>query len=202
MNEADRIIDATARRQHGAFNREQALAAGLTPRMIDHRRASGAWLTLARSVYALSSHPFTWLRQAKAAELSVPGAAVSHGAAAFLHGIPGARAGGLDLTMPPGRHGTSRIATVHRCRTLETTTRQGIAVTSLPRTVVALAGLHPGARLEVMVDEILAAGLAGVDELHLAVELADGGHPRGLGELRRILAERSTGYVPPTSRLE
>jgi hypothetical protein len=119
MNEADRIIDATARRQHGAFSREQALAAGLTPRMIDHRRASGAWSTLARSVYALSSHPFTWLQQAKAAELSVPGAALSHGAAAFLHGIPGARAGGLDLTMPPGRHGTSRIATVHRCRTLE-----------------------------------------------------------------------------------
>ena len=55
---------------------------GFTPRMIEHRRAIGAWVTLAPSVYALASHPYTWLRQAKAAELSIPGSALSHRAAA------------------------------------------------------------------------------------------------------------------------
>ena len=98
-NELDRKLDAIARRQHGVFHRRQVIEVGFTRRMIEHRRSIGAWVTLAPSVYALASHPFTWLRQAKAAELGIPGAAVSHRAAAVLHRHP---------RLPPGRHRSHR----------------------------------------------------------------------------------------------
>jgi hypothetical protein len=82
--------------------------------MIEHRREVGAWLTLDRRLYALPSHPYTWRRQAKAAELSVEGAGLSHRAGAVLHGVGGFRPGGLDLTVPRSANRTSGLATVHR----------------------------------------------------------------------------------------
>ncbi len=120
--EADRTVEATARRQHGVFSRAQAEAAGATRRMIERRRSSGAWLTLERGVYALHGAPFTWLRQAKAAELSVPGSGLSHRAAAHLHGVEGYRAGPLDVSFGSGR-ARSQLAVSHQVGDLATVIR-------------------------------------------------------------------------------
>jgi very-short-patch-repair endonuclease len=197
----DRAIDDLARRQHGVFSRDQALAAGVTPRMVTTRRAAGEWVTLARGVYALRAAPFTWLRQVKAAELSIAGAVVSHRAAAHLHGIEGHPAGAIDLVVdrrPPA----SALAQVHRCESFRFTRRSGLRVTSVPLTVVHLASVEARARLSRTVDEVLASGLVRLDELLVEAERRAAGHPRGIGSLLEILDACGDGYVPPTSELE
>lgn len=70
--EADRRLDQFAARQYGTFSHPQATAAGLTPRMIQTRVDSGAWIRLAQGVYALASAPPKWERQMAAALLTKP----------------------------------------------------------------------------------------------------------------------------------
>jgi len=169
--------------------------------MIEARRALGAWLTLDRGVYALNGAPFTWLRQAKAAELSVPGSAVSHRAAAHLHGIEGYPAGRLEVTSGSGR-ASSRLATVHHLEAPDLVRRQQVTVTAVPLTLVALAGTETPGRLGRTVDDVLVGGLASLPELLDEARARASGHPRGIGGLLEILAERGDGYVPPTNLLE
>ena len=199
----DRAIEALARRQHGAFHRSQAIELGLTPRMIDRRRGSGAWLTLAPGVYALNSHPFSWLRQAKAAELSIRDAVVSHRSAAVVHGWEGFRPGRIELSVPVASRHDSPLAVVHRVAHLDRVARQGIAVTSAARTVVDLAGVLAPASLGRVIDDVLLAGLASIEQITAAFDLVAGGHPRGSGVLRDLLGERTEdGYVPSRNELE
>jgi very-short-patch-repair endonuclease len=197
----DRAIEDLARRQHGAFSRAQAIAAGVTPRMITTRRVSGAWLNLDRGVYALRAAPFSWLRQVKAAELSVHGSAVSHRAAARLHGLPGYAAGAIDLVVerrPPA----SALASVHQCAGLRAVARSGMSVTALPLTLVHLAAIETRPRLSRTIDEVLVGGLASFDDLVREAEHRSTGHPRGVGALLELLRVCGDGYVPPTSELE
>ncbi|MGZ4716141.1 MAG: type IV toxin-antitoxin system AbiEi family antitoxin domain-containing protein [Acidimicrobiales bacterium] len=201
-HEQDRMLDQLARRQHGAFHRRQAVEIGFTRRMIDHRRAVGAWVTLTPSVYALASHPFTWLRQAKAAELSIAGSAVSHRSAAHLHGFDGYRPGRIELSVPRGARHDSRLATVHRSRDLVAVTRQMIQVTSVPRTVADLAAVVDPWRFERTVDGVLLARATSIDELRLEADRASAKRLAGAAELRRLIDERGDGFVPPASELE
>src|SRR5947207_2921950 len=96
----DRAIERLARRQHGAFNHRQAIALGLTKKMIHLRLASGIWLRLAPSIYALASAPSTWRRQYKAAELTHPEAAISGLAAPKLHAVDGFRTVAPEIVAP------------------------------------------------------------------------------------------------------
>lgn len=80
--EADRRLDEYAAHQYGVFSREQATIAGLTPRMIQTRVESGAWVRLAPSVYVLASAPPKWERQMAAALLTKPDSIVAGRSAA------------------------------------------------------------------------------------------------------------------------
>ena len=199
---ADRTIEQIARRQHGVFSRAQALDRGLTPRMIQVRRASGAWLTLAPGVYALPSHAFDWLRQVKAAELSIPRAVVSHASAAALHGLSGTRPGRIELSVPPATQHQSRLATVHRVASIERVVHDGIAVTPVARTIVDISARLDAWHLGRTIDDALLGGLTSLDELAGAMTTVAPGRPRGLATLRSALAERADGHVPPDSELE
>ncbi|MGI9033933.1 MAG: type IV toxin-antitoxin system AbiEi family antitoxin domain-containing protein [Acidimicrobiales bacterium] len=53
----ERDLVALARRQHGVFQRRQALAAGLTPKMAYDRIHAGLWVRVDPSVYALAGAP-------------------------------------------------------------------------------------------------------------------------------------------------
>ena len=169
-HEIDRTIDSIARRQHGVLTRRQAREAGMTVRMIDIRLASGAWIGLARGVYALAAHPATWRRQLKAAELSVPGAAVSHRAAAALHGLEGFRPGRIELTAAPTSSGRSPLAVVHRRASVPATSIDGIAVVRLPRVLVDLAGQLPVARWSAVVDDAVVNRRVSLDALRREYE--------------------------------
>jgi very-short-patch-repair endonuclease len=169
--------------------------------MIETRRATGAWLTLDRAIYALHSAPFTWLRQAKAAELRVPSAAISHRAAAHLHGIAGHPAGPIDVVTSARAPGT-RLAAVHHLDEVPIVRRSGIDVVTVALTVVQLASVESPRRLQRSVDEVLVSGAATLDELRTELDLRAPARLRGSGALRRILDECGEGYVPPESELE
>ena len=197
-----RDLDALARHQHGVIQRSQALGLGLTARMIDRRVASGAWLRLDRGLYALASHPFTWLRQAKAAELTIPGAAVSHRASAVLHEIEGFKPGHIDLTVPHGGGSRSRLATVHRRRDFDVVVRRGIRTTTLPRLVIDLAAVLSDRELGRLLDDVVVRRRCGLAEIRTELDRVAGGHVAGTASLRRLLELRVDGAVPTAGQLE
>jgi very-short-patch-repair endonuclease len=198
----DRAIEAIARRQHGAFSRDQASGVGVSGRMIDARVASGAWIRLARGVYALAAHPFSWKRQVKAAELSVTGSAVSHRSAAVLHGLSGLRPGRIDLTVSTTGSARSPLAAVHRRCSFTTTSVEGITTTSRPRVIVDLAAqLTPNA-FEAVFDDAVVRRLVTVDDIRNECDALAGSRVRGIGMVRRTLRERVDGAMPAASELE
>lgn len=200
--EVDSRIDAIARRQHGVFTHRQAAAAGATSPMRRRRLANGTWVRLDRRVYGLPSHPGTWHRQCMAAVLAIVGAAASHGAAAALHGLAGSRQGRIHVVVPRGTNHRTGLAVVHESPWPRATVVDGIRTVTLADTFFHLAGVLPEPRLRRALDEAIAqdgALLAGL--LDRFVELSARRLP-GIGTLRRLLAERDDGRVPPESELE
>ncbi len=201
--EMERALEALARRQHGVFQRRQVLELGFTARMIQSRRSTGAWFTLAPGVYALPSHSFDWLRQVKAAELSVPGSVVSHRTAAVLHRIPGRRPGAVELSAPLASRHRSRLARVHRTVDVEVIWVNGIRVTPLGRTVVDLAGVLPSPELARVLDGLLLERRLTVEQVMADLARLPPGPGRGTKALGELLTVRSAeGYAPPRNELE
>ena len=134
--DAEAVIADLARTQQGVMHRRQLLAAELSPRQVDHRLETERLLDLGHAVYALPSAPATHLRQYKAAELAVPGAAVCGLAAAVLHDLGATRSARPEIAVHPSANHRLRFARVHRRRDLATTTLHGMRVTSSPPTLV------------------------------------------------------------------
>lgn len=133
-------------------------------------------------------------------------AVASHCSAASLLGFAGfRRAGRFDVTIPRGRRPRHPEATVHRTLWLpecHVGAVDGIPCTRVARTLVDLAGVLPPGRTERALDSCLAAGQATVPALATVMaQLARPGRP-GIGLMRRLLEERSGGYVAPASELE
>src|SRR4051812_11515184 len=164
-HELDRAINALARKQHGAFSHSQAKQRGASDRMIAHRRSTGAWLELARFVYALPGSVPTWLRQAKAAELSIPGSAVSGRSAAALHGIPGFPKGAIEVTAPRGGRRESRVARVRHRVEVRTMVVAGIRATTIEQTILDLASVVHRSVLESALDDLLVGRRTTVDAI-------------------------------------
>jgi hypothetical protein len=134
----DRAIEALARRQHGAFSIHQLHDLGADRYLARRRVAAGRWLRLETGVFALPGNPPTLLRQMKAAELSVPGSAISGTPAACLHEVPDVRIGRLEISA--GRNaGRTSLARVRHRGPVPTTTVQDIRVTSLAQTIADIA---------------------------------------------------------------
>jgi Transcriptional regulator, AbiEi antitoxin len=201
-HEVDRTVDAIARRQHGVLTRQQARDAGLTVRMIDTRLASGAWIALARGIYAFAAHPATWHRQLKAAELSIPGSAVSHRAAAALHGLEGFRPGRIELTATPTSSGRSPLAVVHRRATVPSTSIDHIAVVRLPRVLLDLAGQLDPPRWSAVLDDALVGRRTTLADVPREYELLAPTKCRGVGAVRSVLDHLVDGIVPAANELE
>jgi hypothetical protein len=200
--EVDLRIDAIARRQHGAFNSGQARRAGATRDIVRRRRQSGHWLTLDRGVFALPSHPGTWLRQAMAATLGERNAVVSGRSAAALHGFPGFRRAHIEITVPRSSNHRSRLATVRESDLVERTTVDGIRVVTPAQAAIEIARYLDQRELGRLVDDLVARDRRFLPALQERfVDLAYSRWP-GIGRIRAVLDERGDGYVPPASELE
>jgi very-short-patch-repair endonuclease len=155
------VLAALAARQHGVVARWQLLRAGLTPEMIKRRLASGHLHPVHRGVYAVG-HPRLSLdgRRHAAVLAGGEGAMLSHRSAGAVWNLRPDNRARFDVTTP--RRARSRAGLVVHEGKLDprdVTTRRGIPITSIPRTLLDLA--------TTLTDDDLLAALENADKLDL-----------------------------------
>ena len=189
-NAPDAAIARIAFRQHGVVTLEQLRAAGLANGAIELRVRHGRLHRLYRGVYAVGhtrlSQEGRWL----AAVLALgDGAVLSHVSAAALWGIRHSSSANVHVTVPTaGGRRQRRGIVVHRSTSLgaaDLHEEQGIAVTSVSRTLLDLAGMLAPTRLERAIERSLALRIFDLR----AVEAVIAANPRrpGAGTLEQII---------------
>jgi predicted transcriptional regulator of viral defense system len=139
----DRLVGEVAATQHGLIKLEQLHHLGVTSKMIESRVRRGFLIRLYSGVYAVGHRPVTqdahWLAAIFACG---DDSLLSHRSAAALHGIRGTSSPKIDVTAPSRRGYSHRNLVVHRATRLDAADVdeiRGIAVTSLPTTIIDLA---------------------------------------------------------------
>lgn len=200
-------IAELASAQCSLFSRRQAIALGATRSMVQHRVRARRWLVMAPGVYSMPGVAQSWHRQLWIAYLHAgPRSAVSHEAAAALHGLLNYPPGAVTLIAPHGdHHRASRFARVHQSRDISPghlTRVDGLPVTTIARTFCDLSSTSRRGRLERAIDDAHLARRCSVpDVLKLATTLSRPGKP-GLRQLLDILEARGSGAAVPESELE
>ena len=147
----DAAVNALAKRQDGIIGRGQALRLGLTVDHIRHRVATGRWVPLHRGVYLVGQAPLSPRARYLAAVLGAgPGALLSHRSATGLWRVQPRHLGPVHVVAAVSRAHRPGLV-VHRTRRLPAgarTTREGVPVTSLARTLIDLADVADAQELE------------------------------------------------------
>lgn len=162
-----------AERQHGVVATWQLLPLGLTHDDIWYRASKGRLHRMHRGVYAVGYRKLTPLGHRMAAVLAYgPDAVLSHRSAAAQWGIASS-SWKTDVTAPHGKHNRKTIrAHTARLHLEDVTTRDGIPVTSVARTILDLSAQLP------------------VDTLTNLIENADRKHLFDLRAVDRAIARR------------
>lgn len=185
-------LDATAGQQYGLITRQQALAAGMTDRMVQWRTGQGLWVTVHPGVYRMAGAPATWHQRVLAAALAAR-AVASHRTAARLWGLDGDWGDSLEVTATTSR--TVHGVVVHHSRHPPARVRrQAVPCTTATRTLIDLATILVPDRLEEALDSALREHLTSVE--HVKRHLRAG--RRGAGVLRHLVESR-TGERPHES---
>jgi hypothetical protein len=200
----DSIIATLAARQHDVLARIQLLAAGLTAREIERRIASGHLHVIFRGVYAVGTPNVSQEGRWIAAVLAVGGdAALSHRSAAALWRLAPVPDAPIELILAGGSRSRRHGLITHRSTCLspaDLTIHRGIAVTSVPRTLVDLATRVSERKLKEALYK--AASLKLFDRSALSHCLNAAGNRRGSGVLRSLLAERPLPLAEANPGLE
>jgi predicted transcriptional regulator of viral defense system len=191
--------------QYGLLTRAQALDAGMTARAIERQLATGAWVRVRQGVYRSAWVRSTWHQRALAACLGSTGpVAVSHRAAAYLHGLLERAPARIDVVVPraDGASERRRLATVHRTRALcpeEVVVIEGVPATCLARTLIDLAATMPAHGLGELVDRAVGACAGDRARATLLSRLAAAAaaRRRGAPRLRHALAPWQEGVEQP-----
>ena len=184
----ERRLEELAARQHWVVGRRQLLGLGLTAAFIDARVARGRLVALHVGVYTLGPRPVLERGRLMAAVLACRDRTLVAGnAAAFLWELERLRPGPVDvLTTSASR--SKRGVRVHHAPVLhaeDAAMRDGIPVTSLPRTLIDLAGHRDERAIARLVEEADRLRLLSVAGLHRACARA--GPRPGIGRLRSVL---------------
>jgi very-short-patch-repair endonuclease len=147
----ERALAELAERQWGVVSVEQLREIGLERSAVSRRVRSGSLHRLYRGVYAVGhAHLGREGRRLAAVLACGEGAALSHRSAAAHWGLLDTQSAFIDVTARRGRHGMSRIR-LHSARSLaphDTTTHEGMPITSVARTLFDLAATVRPDRLE------------------------------------------------------
>lgn len=199
----ERRVRDLASRQAGTVTRHQALALGMTARMVDTRLRAGIWDRLESGVYAVFPVPDS-IRPLAVAVAKLP-AVVSHESAGELHGLASVPHGRVVVTV---RHrSTNRClgVVVHESTDLAVEYVERVSelpVTTVARTIVDLASVMRPRRYRRLVDDALASQRIDLDELGAVfAALGRRGRP-GTAMLRELLSEIGPGHIPAESELE
>jgi hypothetical protein len=202
----DRVISATAARNHGVVTRAMLLAEGVPLTLIDDRVRTRQLVVLHRGVYALGHarlRPEGWWFAAVAAYGMH--AALSHRSAAALWELADAPSFPIHVSLA-GRTAARKRRGVrpHRAPALcddEITVRNEIRVTTVARTILDLAADVRGRRLEQVIRRASRRRRFDLTEQRAVLER----HPRhrGAPELARLLiALQGRGTDDFRSRME
>jgi predicted transcriptional regulator of viral defense system len=154
----DARLAAVARRQYGLVTRKQLRCLGVSEHGIAERIRTRRLHRLHRGVYAVGHDALKREAHWLAAVLACgPGAVLSHASAAAHWGIRQSAAANVDVTVPArsGRRRRKGIR-IHRSSRLskeETTVHEGIATTTVARTLLDLADSLPTQALKRTIDE-------------------------------------------------
>ena len=177
-------------RQHGAATRQQLMELGASRGSVQAWVGSGL-STVGRGVVVHDDFPATFARDAVATSLAFPAGAVSHLAAARMHGIEtGVGDPAVEVSVPPACRSRWPLATVRRVTWLpddDITVVDGVRVMSLARTVVECALVLGFGRSRALIGEAVRRGRS-LDEIARCAErLAERGRP-GTVKRREVLA--------------
>jgi Transcriptional regulator, AbiEi antitoxin len=183
--------------QHGVVSTRQLLHLGFAERTIQEWIGNGRLVRLHQGVYAVGHRRLSWHSRCWAGVLGAEAnevdevvwpAVASHGSAAYLWGLYRYAPERIDVTAPIRRR-AKREFVVHFSSILapeDRGEREGLPVTSVPRTLLDLAVRATPRQLERLLERAEELGLL---DLHKVEDVLDraGGH-RGRGPLRRSLA--------------
>lgn len=185
----DRVIADLAARQHGVVARWQLLDAGVTSRQIKLRLKICRLHEIHRGVYLVGHKVPPPLAIEQAALLACGEKSVlSHRSAANLWSLLSYPASAPAwVTVPPGRSAGRPKIKIKRANLArrDIRTRDGLRLTSPPRTILDLSPLLDEGELERVVAEVEFRGLASVAELKVQVDGNEG--KRGVAKLRHVL---------------
>lgn len=134
----DHEIAAVALRQHGVISLAQLRELGVSATAVRHRLRAGRLHRIHRGVYAVGHRRLGERGHLWAALLAVPGGVVSHRTAAAVWDLCPVPSGRLDVMTTGGSRSTKKLR-VHRTERLEATTKDGLRLTTLARTLRDLA---------------------------------------------------------------
>lgn len=198
------LIPLIAGRQHGVVSRAQLLEMGLSDNGIARRVRAGRLHRLHAGVYAVGHTALGDRGRWMAAVLAGGrGAALSHHSAAALWELRTIDPVVVHITVPRTGGRARPGLRIHRPRTLradETTTRDGIAVTTPARTILDVAATISDRDLKRALDEGAVQRLISVSSL-VALALAHPGHP-GSATLEQALRTHAPGTTLTRSELE
>ena len=142
---------ARAAEQWGVVSRAQLRGAGIAPANVDYWVKAGRLRVMHRGVYAVGHAILRPEGHRLAAVLACgPGAVLSHRSAAAHWGLLGTDQERIDVTAPATRHGVPGIR-LHRSRSLDardTTSHEGVPITTIARTLLDLAATARAEQLE------------------------------------------------------
>jgi len=144
LDRRDDQLFALAQTQAGYLTAKQARSVGLSDDLIQYYLRSGKFLRQRRGLYRLRHFPSSQHEDVMAAWLAVPDSVVSHDTALVLHNLTDLIPSQIHLTVPRSKRHLPdipgvRIHTSSKPPTgSDVVTREGMPVTSIPRTIVDL----------------------------------------------------------------
>jgi hypothetical protein len=199
---SDELIAEAAASQHGIISRRQLARLGLSRRMVEWRLVAGRLHRIHQGVYAVGHATVSARGRLIAATLAAgPRAVLSHRSAAVLWGLRAAAGGAVEVTSPRRLRPRPAIR-VHRAALPadEVTTREGIPVTGLFRTLLDYAAGARSEELERALHEAEVARLTDRMTLSALIDRYPG--RRGVARLRAAAATLERGVGATRSELE
>lgn len=201
-------LETLSKRQLGLVTTTQLKSRGWSRNRTRWAVTRGLIVSIRPGVWRLAAVPISWEQFLLATTLSAgDGSFISFTTAAAVWNFRHSERYGFGLQLSGQRRVKLKGVTFHRAtfRSDETTTRDGIPVTTAERTLIDWASNSralPGAKLGECVDDALRRGLIDLRRLRsLADRLHRQGHRR-LDRVHSILEARLPGYRPDESDFE
>jgi hypothetical protein len=193
-----------AQAQHGLVTLEQLDQLGITRRQRQWRVHIGRWELPYPGIYRMAGLPTSWKSDLLAACLAGD-AVASHGSAAALWDLPGARHDRVEIITERWERAQQAGLVVHESLLLDDVDKgviDGIPTTTIERTIFDLCSIPSDVVVDIAIDRALRRQLTSHTNL-VATEarLATKGR-RGAARFHRVMARRTDGASTPESPAE